>query len=82
MDELQERLERKDHEGVFHSLDEVHLGTAVEILGTFAGRGSRFRPRTGRHQSGVELDRKALADLAVHDHQAFGELVKIAAAAR
>jgi large subunit ribosomal protein L20 len=32
----------------------------------------------GLKQAGVELDRKALADIAVHDESAFGELVATA----
>ena len=35
----------------------------------------------GLKQAGVELDRKALADIAVHDESAFGELVATAKAA-
>jgi large subunit ribosomal protein L20 len=35
----------------------------------------------GIKQAGVELDRKALADIAVHDESAFGELVATAKAA-
>jgi large subunit ribosomal protein L20 len=37
---------------------------------------SRFM--NGLKRSGVELDRKALADLAVRDPQAFGELAAVA----
>jgi large subunit ribosomal protein L20 len=32
----------------------------------------------GLRQAGVELDRKILADLAVHDAATFGSLVKVA----
>lgn len=32
----------------------------------------------GLHKAGVAVDRKMLADLAVHDQQAFGELVNVA----
>ena len=32
----------------------------------------------GLRQAGVELDRKMLADLAVHDAATFGSLVKVA----
>ncbi|RMF00972.1 MAG: 50S ribosomal protein L20 [Chloroflexi bacterium] len=35
----------------------------------------------GLKQAGVELDRKALADIAVHDASAFGQLVETAKAA-
>ncbi len=35
----------------------------------------------GLHRAGVEVDRKILADLAVHDDEAFGALVALAAAA-
>ena len=34
----------------------------------------------GLKQAGVELDRKTLADLAVHDAKAFGQLVEVAQA--
>lgn len=36
----------------------------------------------GLRQAGVELDRKALADLAVHDEKAFAELVELAKGAQ
>lgn len=32
----------------------------------------------GLHKAGVAVDRKMLADLAVHDEQAFGQLVNVA----
>lgn len=35
----------------------------------------------GLHKAGIELDRKVLADLAVHDSAAFAELVKQSQAA-
>jgi large subunit ribosomal protein L20 len=35
----------------------------------------------GLKQAGVELDRKALADLAIHDAAAFSRLVEVAQAA-
>jgi spermidine synthase len=38
VDKLQQRLERPDHARVASSLSEVGLGSAVELLGTYAGR--------------------------------------------
>jgi large subunit ribosomal protein L20 len=35
----------------------------------------------GLKQAGVELDRKTLADIAIHDAAAFGQLVETARAA-
>lgn len=37
---------------------------------------------SGLREAGIEVDRKILADLAVNDEKAFGELVKAAAAAK
>jgi len=69
--------DRRAKKRTFRRLWIVRINAAVQ---EFDMRYGRFMD--GLKKSGVELDRKALADLAVHDHQAFGELVKIAAAAR
>ena len=39
VDELQRRLDREDHARVAESLREVKFRSAVELLGTYAGRG-------------------------------------------
>ncbi len=43
VDELQRRLERDDHARVAESLREVKFRSAVELLGTYAGRGPDLR---------------------------------------
>jgi spermidine synthase len=44
--ELQVRLDQPDHTSVAKSLREVSLGSAVEMLGTYAGRASDLKPWT------------------------------------
>ena len=44
IDKLQERLDREDHRLVCSSLDEVDLGSALELLETYSGRGLELRP--------------------------------------
>ena len=65
--------DRKARKREFRSLWIVRINAAVQEAGM---RYSRFM--SGLKKSGVQLDRKALADLAVRDQQAFNELVRIA----
>jgi spermidine synthase len=44
VEELERRLDRPDHVRVAESLKEVGLGGALELLGTYAGRGPDLRP--------------------------------------
>jgi large subunit ribosomal protein L20 len=69
--------DRRAKKRLFRRLWIVRINAAVQA---FDMRYGRFID--GLKKSGVVLDRKTLADLAVRDQQAFGELVKIAAAAR
>jgi len=65
--------DRKARKREFRSLWIVRINAAAQEAGM---RYSRFM--AGLRKSGVELDRKALAELAVRDQQAFNELVRIA----
>jgi large subunit ribosomal protein L20 len=69
--------DRRAKKRTFRRLWIVRINAAAQEFGMRYGR-----LIDGLKKSGVVLDRKALADLAVRDQQAFGELVKIAAAAR
>jgi spermidine synthase len=44
VDELVKRLQREDHRTVVSSLKEVGLGSAVDLLSTFAGSASDLKP--------------------------------------
>ncbi len=44
LEALQRRLDDRDHARVAQSLREVELGTAVDLLATYAGRGPDLRP--------------------------------------
>lgn len=65
--------DRKAKKREFRSLWIVRINAAVQEAGM---RYSRFM--SGLKKSGVQLDRKTLAELAVRDQQAFNELVRIA----
>lgn len=60
----------------FRSLWIARISAAAKINGT-----SYSRLMGGLSKAGVELDRKALANMAVLDPNAFSEVVKIAAEA-
>lgn len=69
--------DRRAKKRVFRRLWIVRINAAVQ---KFNMRYARFID--GLKKSGVVLDRKVLADLAVRDEKAFGELVKVAQSAR
>jgi large subunit ribosomal protein L20 len=64
---------RRDRKGDFRRLWIVRIGAACRQSGLTY---SQFMH--GLKQAGVEVDRKMLADLAVHDSAAFEKLVGIA----
>lgn len=65
--------DRRTKKRVFRRLWIVRINAAVQQFGM---RYNRFID--GLKKAGVDLDRKALADLAVRDQEAFAELVKVA----
>ncbi len=67
--------DRKVRKREFRSLWIVRINAAARLHGL-----AYSRLVLGLKKAGVELDRKVLADLAVRDPDAFGELVRIAAA--
>lgn len=69
--------DRRAKKRMFRRLWIVRINAAVQ---KFNMRYGRFID--GLKKSGVVLDRKTLADLAVRDEKAFGELVKVAESAR
>jgi large subunit ribosomal protein L20 len=62
---------RRDRKGDFRKLWIARINAAARLNGTTYGR---FIDSLAK--SGVELDRKVLADMAVTQPQAFAELVK------
>jgi large subunit ribosomal protein L20 len=68
--------DRRVKKRLFRRLWIVRINAAVQQFGM---RYNRFMD--GLKKSGVTLDRKVLADLAVRDQQAFAELVKVAQSA-
>ncbi len=67
---------RRERKGDFRRLWIVRIGAACRGAGI-----SYSRFVYGLKKSGIELDRKILADLAVRDEEAFGKLVAIASEA-
>jgi len=65
--------DRRDRKGQFRRLWIARIGAGARQNGL-----SYSRFISGLQKSGVEVDRKALADLAVHDPAAFGQLVQAA----
>lgn len=65
--------DRRDRKGNFRRLWIVRIGAACRQSGTTY---SQFI--YGLKKAGIELDRKILADLAVHDEDAFKKLVGMA----
>lgn len=65
--------DRRARKGEFRRLWIARINAASRLNGLAY---SRFMH--GLKLAGVELDRKVLADLAVHDAKAFGELVAVA----
>ena len=69
--------DRRDRKGQFRRLWIARIGAGARQNGL-----SYSRFISGLQKAGVEVDRKALADLAVHDPGGFGQLVLAARAAR
>lgn len=69
--------DRKARKGEFRRLWIQRINAACRIHGTTY---SRFI--SGLREAGVEVDRKVLADLAVHDAAAFEALVEVSGAAK
>ncbi len=65
--------DRRDRKGQFRRLWVARIGAASRLHGLSYSRFLR-----GLREAGVELDRKVLADLAVRDPAAFGQLVEVA----
>ena len=72
VDALQVRLDREDHTEVWHSLDDVSLGSAVALLSTYAGRASDLGEWLADAQ--INLDRNMrlqyLAGLGLNNYEA------------
>jgi len=62
---------RKQRKRQFRSLWIVRINAAARMSGL-----SYSRFMNGLKKAGIELDRKVLADIAVHDLQAFGQLAE------
>src|SRR5215470_3607882 len=62
--------DRRDRKGQFRRLWIARINAAVRPHGL-----SYSRFINGLKEQGIEVDRKVLADLAVHDPAAFGDLV-------
>ncbi len=67
--------DRKDRKGDFRALWIQRINAAARSMGMTYNRFIN-----GLKNAGVEVDRKMLADLAVHDENAFAALVKVAKA--
>ncbi|MDA8234411.1 MAG: 50S ribosomal protein L20 [Clostridia bacterium] len=67
--------DRKDKKGNFRKLWIARINAAARMNGI-----SYSRLINGLKQAGVEVNRKMLADLAVNDLSAFGQLVEVAKA--
>ncbi len=65
--------DRRDRKRDFRRLWIARINAASRLEGL-----SYSRLMHGLKQAGVELDRKILADLAVHDAATFGHVVKVA----
>ena len=65
--------DRRDRKGQFRRLWIARIGAGARQNGL-----SYSRLISGLQKAGVEVDRKSLADLAVHDPAAFGQLVQAA----
>jgi len=68
--------DRRDRKAVFRRLWIARINAAARLHGL-----SYSRLIDGLHKAGVMLDRKVLADIAVRDMPAFGQLVETAKAA-
>ena len=65
--------DRRNRKREFRRLWIARINAAARSQGL-----SYSRLINGLHKAGVTVDRKMLADLAVHDTKAFGELVNVA----
>ncbi len=65
--------DRKQRKRQFRALWIVRINAAARVHGL-----SYSRFMDGLHKAGVEVDRKVLAQLAVEDPKAFGELAALA----
>lgn len=65
--------DRKQRKRQFRSLWIVRINAAARECGL-----SYSRFMNGLSKANVEIDRKVLADIAVHDSEAFAELAKLA----
>ena len=72
VDALQARLDREDYTEVWHSLDDVSLGSSVALLSTYAGRASDLGEWLADAQ--INLDRNMrlqyLAGLGLNNYEA------------
>src|SRR5438128_9349090 len=64
--------DRRDRKGQFRRLWIARIGDGARQHGM-----SYSTFMHGLKEAGIELDRKILADLAVHDPKAFGDLVEV-----
>ena len=69
--------DRRARKGDFRQLWIQRINAATRLHGM-----SYSRFISGLRQAGVDVDRKILADLAVHDDDAFAALVKVAEGAQ
>ena len=67
--------DRRDRKGDFRRLWIVRINAAARLGGL-----SYSRFMEGLKKANIEIDRKILADMAVRDQVAFGELVEVAKA--
>src|SRR5438552_12187198 len=65
--------DRRDKKGQFRRLWITRIGAGVRQHGM-----SYSTFMHGLKEAGIELDRKVLADMAIHDPQAFAQLVETA----
>ncbi|HEY8417249.1 MAG TPA: 50S ribosomal protein L20 [Limnochordales bacterium] len=65
--------DRRNRKREFRRLWITRINAAARSQGL-----SYSRLINGLHKAGVAVDRKMLADLAVHDQEAFGQLVNVA----
>ena len=73
---VHEYIGRKQRKRDFRRLWIVRINAAARTNGL-----SYSRFVSGMRKAGIELDRRVLADLAIHDPAAFGDVVKAARAA-
>ncbi len=67
--------DRRQRKRVFRALWIARINAAARLNGL-----SYSRFMSGLRKAGIELDRKVLADIAVHHQEAFADLAKRAAA--